>query len=331
MTLLVACQRDLPQNSHPVAYWEPPKHFPEPHYTFAGNEKDEAVYELGRALFFDPILSLDSTISCASCHRQHLAFSDSVKLSTGIKGRLSRRNSPPLFNLAWSPSFMWDGGINHIEVVSIAPITDSFEMALPLRVLGERLNNHPFYKSGFKKAMGSDSITDRQYLLALTQFMSAIISDSSPYDDYILGRAHTMSVKAIEGLKLFRIHCEDCHKEPLFTDFSFRNNGTFEPSGDLGRFLITDHPADRGSFKVPSLRNIALTAPYMHDGRFNSLEEVIEHYTSDLSEISGVDTRLKDGIHLDPVQKDQLLVFLQTLTDSEMIIQPAFSHPKRGN
>lgn len=322
-----SCTKDSARDNHPVAYWETPVHFPSPHYSYSGNNKSAEIFELGRALFYDPILSLDSTISCASCHHQHLAFSDSIRFSAGVKDRLGRRNSPPLFNLAWNTSFMWDGGINHIEVMSIAPITDSFEMALPLRVVGSRLNNTPRYQKAFKSAMKTDSITDRQFLLALTQFMGALISSDSPYDSYVKGQSQSLSSDALEGLKLFRVHCGDCHKEPLFTDYSFRNNGTYSVGGDSGRFLISDNVHDLGRFKVPSLRNIKLTAPYMHDGRFETLEEVIEHYTSSLSDREGIDPILKGRIELTATEKNQIISFLKSLTDPAFIQQTAFTNP----
>ena len=325
---IIACQRDDDQSDHP-ALWSKPIAFPEPHYSYDRNDKDVEVFELGRDLFYDPILSLDSTISCASCHHQSHAFSDTVALSRGVHGRVGVRNSPPLINLAWNTSFMWDGGVNHIEVFSVAPITDSAEMALPLARLGERLNSSPYYSQAFKRAMDSDSITDRQYLLALTQFMGALIANDSPYDRYVKGEHDAISTKAQEGLAVFNTFCQSCHQPPLFTDYSFRRNGTYREGGDMGRYLITLQEGDIGRFKVPTLRQISLTGPYMHDGRLESLQDVINHYRTVATEDALIDQALKGVDAMTDEEADALLSFLMTLTDDTLQENPYFSKPLR--
>lgn len=326
-TLMVfSCQRDKKDVDHP-ALWKASSHFPDPFYTFHRNSKDIAVFELGRDLFYDPILSIDSTISCASCHHQSLAFSDSVKLSRGVLGRKGLRNSPPLINLVWNTSFMWDGGVNHIEVMPIAPITDSAEMALPLRRLGERLNSSNYYRSAFKVAMNTDSITDRQYLLALTQFMGALVADDSPYDQYLKGETNALSENAQAGLLVFNRYCQSCHQPPLFTDYSFRRNGTFEPEGDQGRYLITLQPEDIGHFKVPTLRQIELTSPYMHDGRFQTLEEVVDHYRFSANDDLELDEDLLSVGNMTDDEAANLVEFLKSLTDKKLQDNPHFSNP----
>lgn len=322
-----SCQKggDL-DNNHP-AYWDIPGEFPDPVYTFTNNERNEGVFELGRELFYDPILSLDSSISCGSCHIQAHAFSDTTQLSLGVYSRIGKRNSPALFNLVWNTSFMWDGGINHIEVMPLAPITDSSEMAMPARRVNERLNASPHYRSRFKQVMQSDSITDRQYLLALTQFMGAFISADSPYDQYQAGDTNALSSESLKGLELFKVTCAKCHSTPLFTDFSFRSNGTYLVGKDLGRATITELASDYGLFKVPSLRNIALTGPYMHDGRFESLEEVLDHYRFGINGREDLDPVLASGVSLTDEEAAHIIQFLHDLTDKTFIEQPDFANP----
>lgn len=322
-----SCQKggDL-NNSHP-AYWDIPRGFPEPVYSFKNNERDKDVFELGRELFYDPIFSLDSSISCGSCHIQAHAFSDTTQLSLGVHERIGKRNSPALFNLVWNSSFMWDGGINHIEVMPLAPITDSSEMAMPVRRVNDRLNANPHYRSRFKQVMQSDSISDRQYLLALSQFIGSLISDNSPYDQYQAGDTNALSSESLKGLELFKVTCAKCHSFPLFTDFSFRSNGTFIAGKDLGRATITELVSDYGLFKVPSLRNIALTGPYMHDGRFESLEEVLDHYRFGINGREDLDPTLAEGVVLTDEEAAQIIQFLHDLTDISFIQQPYFSNP----
>lgn len=322
-----SCQKGGEFNDEHPAYQNLPKEFPEPVYTFDNNDRDEGVFELGRALFYDPIFSLDSSISCGSCHIQAHAFSDTVSLSLGVHGRVGKRNSPALSNLIWYTSFMWDGGINHIEVMPLAPITDSFEMAMPARSVNERLNASPHYRKRFKQVMQTDSVTDRQYLLALSQFMGALISDNSPYDQYRAGDTNALSSESLKGLELFKVTCAKCHTLPLFTDFSFKNNGTFIVGKDLGRATISELSSDYGLFKVPSLRNIALTGPYMHDGRFKTLEEVLDHYRFGLVGREDVDPELSGGVTLTDEETAQIIQFLHALTDETFITHQYFSNP----
>jgi cytochrome c peroxidase len=236
------------------------------------------------------------------------------------------RNSPGLFNLAWNTSFMWDGGINHIEIMSLAPLTDPNEMNMDMGELLQKLSSIPEYPNLFNKAFGSAEITDQRLFYALTQFMVMLVSSESKYDKYIKGEI-SLSSDEQAGLELFNQHCATCHSSPLLTDYSFRNNGLSLHPDDIGRERITLNSADRGKFKVPSLRNIALTFPYMHDGRFSTLEEVIDHYRIGIVESETIDPLLANGISLSSSEKEKLITFLHTLSDQSFRSNQLFKNP----
>ena len=304
-----------------------PEHFPPPHYTFANNAVTEKGFELGRKLFYDPKLSIDNTVSCGTCHGQVHAFADhSLPLSTGINGAIGKRNTPGLANIAWMPNFMWDGGINHIEVMPVDPITNPIEMGETMAGVVTKLQNDPAYPALFKEAFGSDGVTDQRVLLALAQFMGMMVSADSKYDRYVTGRS-TFTASETQGLQLFQQHCASCHQEPLFTDFSFRNNGLDELHADSGRYRITQNPNDIGRFRVPSLRNVELTNPYMHDGRFHSLNDVLDHYTSGIHQSATLDPLLQQGIALTEAEKQNIVAFLRTLSDIGYIADQRFAEP----
>ncbi len=327
--LLFSCQREEPPLSGTFKGLEVPKHFPEPVYRFGENTPTEAGFSLGRKLFYEPLLSKDGSISCGSCHHQEAGFSDPGKaFSEGVNGKLGLRNSPAMANLAWFPSFMADGGINHIEVMPIAPLTDSLEMAESLSSILKKLQGHKTYPQLFEAAFGTDSITDQNLLYALAQFMALMVSANSKYDDLLNGKT-TFSLPEERGLTLFREKCASCHQEPLLTDFSFRNNGLDLYSEDPGRARITLQESDRGKFKVPSLRNIAFTAPYMHDGRFNTLSEVLDHYGEGIKSTPNLAPELA-ALTLSETEKQDLLHFLSTLTDYKYITDTNFSNPQKN-
>jgi cytochrome c peroxidase len=319
--MLLACGRDNQGLPAPTGFL--PAHFPPPVYNFAKNEPTSAGFELGKALFYDPITSVNSSISCASCHFQAHAFSDVVDFSSGVAGRLGIRNSPPLQNLAWKPHFNADGGINHLDLQPIAPITDTLEHAFDLKLLFERLRQHPTYPQRFTSAFGSDQINDRSLLLAISQFVGQLISADSKYDAVVLGKS-SFSNEEAAGYRLFQQHCNGCHTEPLFSNFDFKRNGYASTTADEGRARITGKPSDIGKFSVPSLRNIAVTAPYMHDGQLNSLADVLDSYAQPAQT---PDPRLGTGVQLSPVERSQLLAFLHTLTDVSFLTNPAFKAP----
>lgn len=302
-----------------------PSHFPPPHYTFENNPLTKEGFELGRKLFFDPILSIDNSLSCGVCHSQVHAFADhGTAFSLGVDGAIGTRNSPALSNMAWYPSFMWDGGINHIEVMPVAPITSPIEMKETMSNVVSKLIVDPLYPGLFNSAFGNSEITDQKILFALAQYMGNLVSYDSRYDRYILGK-EAFTSQELEGLDLFRTHCENCHNEPLTSDFSYRNNGLSGGYGsDFGRYIITQEESDKGKFKVPSLRNVALTYPYMHDGRILTLMGVIDHYSENIQPDSNTDPSLTP-LNLTPQQKEALHAFLQTLTDYTYISNPLYA------
>jgi len=332
MILLYGCKVDpeikptLPADDIRVVV---PPGWPNPHYNFENNPLTKEGFVLGRALFYEPMLSRDNTISCGSCHQQFAAFAHAGHdLSHGIDGKFGNRNAPALFNLNWHPHFMWDGGINHIEVQPLAPITNPVEMDETMNNVVQKLSQSSKYKKMFKDAFGDDSISSQRILKALAQFMGMLYSYRSKYDMVKQGRAQ-FTASEQRGYQLFVQRCAVCHKEPLFTDFSFRNNGlSVNPAlQDSGRMRITGNPNDRNKFKVPSLRNVALTSPYMHDGRFETLQQVLEHYNSGIVQSATLDTLLQNGIPLTPQDKQDIINFLYTLTDYEFVYDKKFADP----
>lgn len=304
-----------------------PAHFPTPEYHFENNEFSREGFILGRKLFYDPLLSVNNTVSCGSCHDATHAFADhNIPLSFGVFGRVGRRNYPPVFNMIWSKSFMWDGGVNHIELSGFPAIEDENEMSTNLTDLVEKLRTHNTYPAMFEEAFGTSEINDQKFFYAITQFMGALISSNSKYDKYVNGQAN-FSNDELSGLQLFRTHCENCHQEPLFTDYSFRNNGLDSYFEDEGRFGITQNPNNLGKFKVPTLRNITFTYPYMHDGRFINLDQVLNHYSHEIVASPTLDVQLEGGIALTNDEKNKLKAFLETLTDYEMLNNIEFYAP----
>lgn len=308
-----------------------PPGWPKPHYNFENNPLTKEGFILGRALFYETALSRDNSVSCGSCHQLFAGFANAGhSVSHGIDGKLGNRNAPGLFNLNWHPYFMWDGGINHIEVQPLAPITNPVEMDENLNNVINKLKQKSNYRKMFKDAFGDDSITTQRIFKALAQFMGAIYSYQSKYDMVKQGKAQ-FNASEQNGYNLFIQKCSACHTEPLFTDFSFRNNGlSINPAmQDSGRMRITGDPNDRNKFKVPSLRNIAVTSPYMHDGRFETLQQVLEHYNSGIVQSPTLDTLLKNSIPLTNQEKQDLINFLYTLTDYEFLYDKKYSDPNR--
>ncbi|GIV26515.1 MAG: cytochrome-c peroxidase [Bacteroidia bacterium] len=308
-----------------------PSGWPQPRYNFENNPLTKEGFVLGRALFYETALSRDNSVSCGSCHQHFVAFANAGHtLSHGVDGKLGNRNAPPLFNLNWHPAFMWDGGINHIEVQPIAPITNPVEMDETLDNVVLKLQQKDFYKKLFKEAFGDETINSQRILKALAQFMGAMYSYQSKYDMVKQGKAQ-FSASEQRGYNLFVQKCSACHTEPLFTDFTYRNNGlSVNPAlQDSGRMRITGDPNDRNKFKVPSLRNVAVTSPYMHDGRFETLQQVLEHYRSGIVQSSTLDPLLQNGISLTDSEKQDLINFLYTLTDYAFLYDKKFDDPNQ--
>lgn len=316
--LLLSCSKNKIEKMKPWGFYYD-SNFPAPVYTFQNNSVNYNRFLLGKELFYDKILSSDSTISCSTCHEQAHGFgSHNSALSVGVNGALGTRNSPVIFNMAWNPSFMWDGGINHIEVMPIGPITNPVEMNETMANVIQKLQNSAKYKKLFKEAFGSEQVTDQKMLRAFAQFLSMIISDQSKYDQVKRGEA-TFTTQEQSGYAIFQAKCSQCHTEPLFTDFQYRNNGLDATFTDLGRATITQNPADNGKFKVPTLRNIELSYPYMHDGRFFTLNQVLDHYNAGIEQSTTLDPLLQSGIPLTNTEKQQLIAFLKTLTDYKLM------------
>lgn len=300
-----------------------PDSLPKPVYDFSKNPLTKQGVALGRYLFYDPKLSKDSSVSCGFCHQQFAAFGHfDHSLSHGIMGRVTSRAVPTLFNLIWQKDFMWDGGVNHLEVQPLSPITNEDEMGMDLKELITRLQGNKTYKRMFKEAFGTEEVTSQRMLKALSQFMATMVSFESKYDS-VKRREPGVSFTAEEagGYRTYQQKCAACHKEPFFTDFSMRNNGLpYLPSmNDIGRMKITNNTADYLKFKVPSLRNILVSSPYMHDGRFFDIFQVFAMYDHGQEKGNTVDPLVKDGIKLSEKEQRQLYMFLNTLTDKKFI------------
>ena len=295
------------------------------------NPQTQEGIALGKKLFFDPILSGNNTQACADCHAPENAFSDTSRFSDGIDGSLGKRNSMPLFNLAWNydEKFFWDGNAFSLEQQAFIPVTDPLEMKSTWPEVEQKLQQHPEYPLLFEQAFSTSKIDSTLVVKAIAQFERTLISANSKFDKFLLGKIE-LSPEELNGFNVFMdeakgdcFHCHGSDKNPLWTDNAFHNNGLDEIFKDLGLGAITGDPADNGKFKSPSLRNLVFTAPYMHDGRFNTLEEVIDHYSEGLKNSSTIDPLMKKvaqgGVQLSAKDKSDLKAFLMTLTDYEFI------------
>lgn len=298
---------------------------------------------LGRVLFYDKNLSMNNTVSCASCHIQENGFSDPNALSTGFNGELTSRNSMGLANARFYENgrFFWDERAATLEAQTLVPIQDLVEMGLTLPELEEKLTQQPYYAALFTNAFGDETITSNRVALALSQFIRSMVSYESKFDE---GLAQTQDIddnfpnfttSENRGKQLFmsnQTRCFDCHATNVFVGDDARNNGLDATITDPGVGGITGNNNELGEFKVPSLRNIALTGPYMHDGRFETLEEVIEHYNSGVQNNPNLDNRLTQGnnvrrLNLSDTDKQALVDFLNTLTDNEFINDEKYASP----
>ena len=307
--------------------FQQPVHFPAATYTLDNNPVSKKGFLLGKKLFNDPILSRDGSVSCSSCHLQATAFADSRQhpLSIGVDNRKGVRNAPSLANLAFIKEFFWDGGVTHLDFTPLNAIEASFEMDEKVENVIGRLNANEEYQQLFRKAFGIEEVTTPYMLHALSQFMVMMVSDNSRYDQYLLGTGE-LTPDELHGLELFESKCGACHSGVLQSDFSYRNNGLDENPIDSGRTRITENRSDWGKFRVPSLRNIALTAPYMHDARFETLDEVLIHYREGIQYSETLDPLLEKslGITMTDEEQEQIIQFLKTLTDRELISDSRF-------
>jgi cytochrome c peroxidase len=331
-TLLLSiafCAFEMPD----AALFRVPQGWPQPVYDFKSNPLTKEKIALGRSLFHDPVLSRDNTVSCASCHLPNTAFTHvDHDLSHGIEGRVGTRNSPALVNLAWSKSLMWDGAVNHIEVQALAPIENRLEMDEAIANVVKKLQARPGYAAMYKAAYGDSLVTGERTLKALAQFMLTFVSKDSKYDKVMRGEA-VFNEWESKGYALFKANCSSCHKEPLFTNGDFENNGLPVDTtlNDAGRIRVTHRQGDSGKFKVPTLRNVEVSYPYMHDGRFKSLQMVLFHYTNGIQQSPTLAAQLKKGITLNEDDKRCLIAFLKTLTDEAFLHNPSFQPPTQSD
>ena len=310
-------------NAHRFGWDMLPSDFPKPIYDFSKNPYDPAIRSLGRNLFYDPRLSADSSISCASCHSPYNAFAHTDHaVSHGIFDSIGFRNAPGLFNLAWHPNMMWDGAIHNIELQALAPLEAKNEMASSLKTVLKHLNNNDWYKKQTLMAFGDTVLHGEQFLKALAQFQLSLISNQSRYDS-MRRKQIQFNLQEKNGYAIFKQHCQQCHREPLFSTFNMARNGISINTElhDIGRARITQRNTDSGLFKIPTLRNLSYTFPYMHDGRFKYLREVLQHYAD-----HGPNSH--QPMHLSNNEQTDLLAFLLTLNDKHFIFDTTHTFPK---
>lgn len=327
---LLSCERDtpvvLPIDFNPsYVIFDVPNRFPQPNLPDDNPLTEEGI-ALGKKLFYDPILSGNNTLACADCHFQSKGFSDPLAVSIGIEGIAGTKNASAIINAAWNTSNFWDGRTISLEEQALGPVTSFIELHSPSwsQVSQELMDNNE-YKSLFKQAFDTDVIDSSHVVKAIAQFERIIISSESKFDKFLDYEA-SLTPSELRGKEIFNTEkgdCFHCHSYPLFTSNLFHNNGLDpEELMDNGRYNVTNDPNDKGKFKSPTLRNVELTAPYMHDGRFATLEEVIEHYNFGGHNSSTIDPLMKKvGIGLGLTQQDKtdLLNFLKTLTDTAFI------------
>ncbi|MBU2020064.1 MAG: cytochrome-c peroxidase [Bacteroidetes bacterium] len=306
-----------------------------------------AKVELGRRLFYDRALSLDNSISCATCHRQENAFSDPRPVSRGVGGAMGDRNSMAIVNMAYNTNgFFWDGRQTLLRHQAIDPIMNPVEMKETIDRVINKLNINPINKIFFLRAFGETEITEQQIGFALEAFMLTLVSDDSKFDRYLAGKVQ-LSDSELRGFNLFKQEyneffpddsggdCFHCHGSNNFQVNVYRNNGLdFENEfEDLGRENVTKNANNRAQFKAPTLRNIAVSGPYMHDGRFQTLEQVIDHYNNGVKLSSTLDGALQasqgTGLQLNSQEKADIINFLHSLTDHQFLNNPKFSDPFR--
>ncbi|WGH74401.1 cytochrome c peroxidase [Tenacibaculum tangerinum] len=300
------------------------------------NPLTEEGIALGKKLFFDPLLSKDNTQSCASCHDPKNAFTDTARFSEGVNGKFGKRNSMPLFNLAWNfdERFMWDGRELSIERQAFVPVRNPIEMHSDWKNVAKKLQEHTEYPTLFQQAFGTSKIDSTLVTKAIAQFERTLISGNSKFDQYLLGKVE-LTPEEQNGFNVFMdetrgdcFHCHGSNNNPLWTNNKFHNNGLDETFTDMGLGAVTGDPNDNGKFKTPSLRNLKFTAPYMHDGRFATLDEVINHYSEGLKKSSTIDPLMKKvnqgGVQLSEKDKAALKAFLLSLTDNSFVNNPNF-------
>ncbi|NOX46080.1 MAG: cytochrome-c peroxidase [Chlorobi bacterium] len=340
LLVLIACKKDTAKEEPSGEVFDPtpyeiikPTGFPDIIIPDDNPMTVEGV-QLGRMLYYDKILSGDNTQSCASCHAPEFSFTDNGKqFSEGIDGSIGNRNSPSVINTAWMPSFFWDGRAATVEDQALGPVPNPVEMNLPWPEAMQKLNAHPDYPDLFFKAFGTREIDSMLVAKAIAQFERTMISSNSKWDRYLRNEAVLTQAES-QGFEIFFSEigdCFHCHTTILFTDNLFHNNGMDAAFTDLGLGEISGNANDIGKFKTPTLRNIEFTAPFMHDGRFETIEDVVDFYSEGVVWSETIDPLMKKvgqgGLHLTDDQKENLIAFLKTLTDESYIENPDFSDP----
>ncbi|NVK04314.1 MAG: c-type cytochrome [Flavobacteriia bacterium] len=301
-----------------------PDHFPAMSFP-SDNSFSESRWELGKKLFFDPALSRDSSISCGSCHKADFALADDVAISPGVEGRLGSRNSPSLFNVGYLPYLMREGGVPTLEMQVLVPIQEHAEMDFNIVDAAIRIANNTEYSAlstrAYNRSMDAFVITR-----ALATYQRTMISGNSAYDDYLNGNTQALSPSQKRGMDLFfssQTNCSSCHSGLLLSDHSFANNGLYEVYSDAGRMRLTNDSADFSLFRVPSLRNVEYTAPYMHDGSIATLEDVVAHYNSGGSN-NPQKSSLIHPLQLSQSEMEDLVNFLKSLSDPSVLTDERF-------
>lgn len=319
------CGKDIPLIPSSKEIFHQPEGFPKMEFP-DGNEYTKARWELGKALFYDPILSKSGKTSCSSCHKTEFAFADNAALSLGDENQEGTSNSPTLANIGYHPYFTRAGGVPTLEMQVLVPIQEHNEFNNNIVFIADTLKKIPFYvkaaQYAYKREPDAFVITR-----ALANFERSLISGNSKYDQFIRGNTEaTFNAPEMRGWKLFnsdKTNCSKCHSDFGFSNYNFENNGLYEEYADGGRFRITQQLQDIGKFKVPTLRNIAFTAPYMHDGSFLTLEEVVEHYDSGGKNHTNKSVFIK-ALNLSAEEKSDLIAFLKSLSDFEFLTKKEF-------
>ena len=328
--LLGSCKKEQDTNGLAVLQQEIPAGFPQPAYTFQDNPLSKEGFELGRKLFYDGRLSIDNLHPCSSCHQQIGGFGTfEHDRSHGVFDSHTLRNAPVLFNLAWSTSFHWDGEFASLKDAADQPINGHIEMGESFEGIINKIKDDKDYQERFKKVFRFPFIRPEYILKALSQFTGYMISADSKYDRYKKG-TEVFTVQEDRGYQLYKANCATCHPEPLFTDYSLRNIGLPVDNflKDYGRLRITGKKEDSLKFKVPTLRNTYFSSNYMHDGRFNTLAQCINHYRNGVQQSTTLDPILTGGITLTNAEANDIFVFLRTLTDSAFLRDPRFQQPQ---
>ena len=328
--LLGSCKKEQNTKGIHLIQQEIPEGFPTPSYTFSNNPLSEEGFELGRKLFYDERLSIDKEHYCSFCHEQIAGFGTyQHDRSHGVFESHTLRNAPVLFNLAWNNHFHWDGEFVSLNDEAAQPINGHIEMGETWEGVIDKIKDDPYYKEQFKKVFRYPFIRPEFITKALEQFTGYLVSADSKYDRYIKGQA-SFTVQEDAGYQTFKTKCTGCHPEPMFTDYQFHNIGLPVDNflNDFGRMRITGNKQDSLKFKTPTLRNTYISSNYMHDGRFNTLGQCINHYRSGVQQSATLDPLLTGGISLTNTEANNLFFFLRTLIDSSFLTDPRFSKPE---